>query len=372
MTDDQNVPASRYSMPSGVEVAGAWSLRLLIIAAGVAGLMWLLARLSEVSVPIAIALLGTALLIGIVDRLASWGVPRIVGALGAVVLVVAALVGAFSLIGQQLSTQFDDLLLALVKGIAQVQTWARTGPLQVSDSQLESWIDKLQDMIASGGSEWLGQATQVGSQISHFVAGIFIVPFAMFFFLYEGERIWTWVVSFFPSAAREQIGISGRVAWMSLTGFVRATVLVALADALGIMLVAVLLDVPLAGAIGVLVFIGAFIPIVGALMSGLVAVLVALVAHGFWTAVFMLIGVIVVQQIESHVLQPFLTGRLVAIHPLAIILAIAIGIAAYGIVGALLAVPAAAVFNSIVRQLRSAAAGRVASGGDAEAEPSPG
>ena len=111
----------------------------------------------------------------------------------------------------------------------------------------------------------------------------------------------------------------------------------------------------MAGAIGVLVFIGAFVPIIGALLSGMVAVLVALVAQGPITALLMLAGVVIVQQLESHVLQPFLMGRIVAIHPLAIILVISLGVVAGGIVGALLAVPAAAVFNSVVKQMREAA-----------------
>lgn len=354
-SEEQLPPMSRYGIPRGVDKAAAWSWRLMLIAAALWGVLWLLAVFSEVSVPIAIALLGTALVIGAVDRLQRWGVPRMVGALGAVVALVGFLVGAVGVVGQQLSTQFDDLRDSVVEGLGQIQDWAINGPLDLSDQQLSRTIDQLKEMIATSGDGWLDQATQVGTQVTHFVAGFFIVLFAMFFFLYEGDRIWRWAVSYFPKGMRDQIAISGRVAWTSLTAFVRATVLVALVDALGIMLVAFILDVPLAGAIGVLVFIGAFIPIIGALLSGMVAVLVALVAHGPITALLMLAGVVAVQQLESHVLQPFIMGRLVAIHPLAIILVIALGIVAGGIVGALLAVPAAAVFNSVVKQIRASA-----------------
>lgn len=353
-SEEQLPPISRHGIPRGVDKAAAWSWRLLLIAAAIWGVLWLLTTFSEVSVPIAIALLGTALVVGAVDRLQRWGVPRLVGALGAVVALVAFLIAAIGLVGQQLSTQFDDLRDSVVEGIGQIQDWAINGPLGLSDQQLTRTIDQLQDAIASSGDGWLDQATQVGTQVSHFVAGFFIVLFAMFFFLYEGDRIWRWVVSYVPKGMRDQVAISGRVAWTSLTAFVRATVLVALVDAVGIMLVAFILDVPLAGAIGVLVFIGAFIPVIGALLSGLVAVLVALVAHGPIAALLMLAGVVAVQQLESHVLQPFIMGRFVAIHPLAIIVVIALGIVAGGIVGALLAVPAAAVFNSVVKQMRQA------------------
>ncbi len=354
-TEEQLPQVSKYGIPRGVEKSAAWSWRLIVIAIAIWGLLWLLSRFSEVTVPIAIAVLGTALLVGFVDRLQRWGVPRGIGAFVAVVFVVGALVAAIGLIGQQLSTQFDDLRESLVKGIGQIQDWAVNGPLGLSDQQLANGIDQLQDFIASGQIQWVDQATQVGTQVTHFVAGFFIVLFTLFFFLYEGDRIWRWVISFFPQAMRDQVGASGRVAWSSLTAFVRATVLVAFADAVGIMLVALILDVPLAGAIGVLVFIGAFVPIIGALISGMVAVLVALVAHGPITALLMLAGVIAVQQLESHVLQPFLMGKIVAIHPLAIILVISLGVVAGGIVGALLAVPAAAVFNSVVKQMREAA-----------------
>jgi predicted PurR-regulated permease PerM len=144
---------------------------------------------------------------------------------------------------------------------------------------------------------------------------------------------------------------SGQVAWATLKSFVRATVLVAFVDAVGIALVAVILSVPLALPIGVIVFLGAFVPIVGAAVSGSVAVLVALVAHGPFVALLMLGGVLLVQQLESHVLQPFLLGRAVAVHPLAVILAIAAGVLVAGIVGALLAVPIVASLNAVVHHL---------------------
>jgi len=143
------------------------------------------------------------------------------------------------------------------------------------------------------------------------------------------------------------------VAWRSLTQFVRATVLVAGTDALGIMIIAAILKVPLVSAIGVVVFLGAFVPLVGAFVSGGVAVLVALVAHGPVVALIMLGGVVLVQQIEAHVLQPFLMGRFVSVHPLGVILAIASGVIVAGVVGALVAVPLAAIINAVVQHLAS-------------------
>jgi putative heme transporter len=179
------------------------------------------------------------------------------------------------------------------------------------------------------------------------------VLFATYFFLADGPRIWSWVVRLAPRAGRQHVDSSGRVAWISLTQFVRATVIVAATDAIGIMIVAAILGVPFVAAIGVLVFLGSFIPMVGATVAGTVAILVALVDQGPITALFMLGGVILVQQIEGHVLQPFLMGRWVSVHPLGVIVAIGCGVLVAGIAGALVAVPLAAAANAVVQHLAS-------------------
>lgn len=342
---------SRYEVPIGVEIAAAWAWRIVLIGGAGYLVLRFLAYFSEVTVPIAVGLLLTALLIGGVDWLVKRRVPRIVATFIIVIGLLVVVFGLFGLVGQQLSTQFDDLRRSVTEGIDQLRDWARTGPLGLSDAQVADWIRRVQDAGSSGDKEVVSQATAVGTQIGHFVAGFFLALFTLFFFLYEGDRIWGWVVSLFPRRSRDRVHSSGRAAWGSLTAFVRATVMVALVDAIGIAGVALLLQVPLAAAIGVLVFLGSFVPIIGALVSGMVAVLVALVAHAPFTALLMLAGVVAVQQLEAHVLQPFLMGHIVALHPLAILFAIAAGVVAAGIVGALLAVPLAACVNSIVRHL---------------------
>ena len=206
---------------------------------------------------------------------------------------------------------------------------------------------------STGTDGMVTRVTEVGTAVGHVVAGFFIVLFSTYFFLADGDRIWAWLVRIAPRAARERVDASGRVAWVSLTQFVRATVLVALADAIGIMLVAFFLGVPFVIAIGVLVFLGAFVPMIGATIAGSVAILVALVDQGPWTAVLMLIGVIVVQQIEGHILQPFLMGRFVSLHPLGVIVAIGCGVLVAGVAGALIAVPLAAAGNAVAQHLAS-------------------
>jgi predicted PurR-regulated permease PerM len=203
----------------------------------------------------------------------------------------------------------------------------------------------------SQDGEVIGQVTEVGSAVGHVVAGFFIALFATYFFLADGERIWSWLVRLSPRVARERIDSSGRVAWISLVQFVRATVVVAAVDAIGVMIGAAILDVPFVLAIGVLVFLGAFVPLIGATIAGTVAVLVALVDQGPITALIMLAVLIGVQQLEGHVLQPFLLGRWVSLHPLGVIVAIAGGVLVAGIMGALVAVPLAAAANAVVLHL---------------------
>lgn len=341
----------RNEIPAGVEIATQWSWRLLVIAAaGFVGI-WLLRYFSEITVPIAVAILGTALTVGAVDWLEKKGLPRVAATALVVVSMLAGLFGMLALVGSQLATQASELKSNVVEGIDQIQDWAKTGPLNLTDTQIQDWIDKGKASITNSDTSIFTTASNVGTTLTHLIAGFFIALFASFFFLYEGERIWSWVVALFPKAARDKVHSSGQTAWASLTAFVRATIFVALVDAIGIAFGAWVLGVPLTFAIGVLVFLGAFIPIVGALASGMVAVLVALVAQGPVVALIMLAVVVAVQQIESHVLQPFLMGKLVAVHPLAIILAIAAGIAVAGIVGALIAVPLAACLNGVVKHL---------------------
>jgi predicted PurR-regulated permease PerM len=182
-------------------------------------------------------------------------------------------------------------------------------------------------------------------------ASIFLVLFTTFFFLRDGRRIWNFLINLLPAAGREPLREAGEQSWQTLTAYVRATVLVAFIDATGIGIGLVILRVDVAFALAALVFLGAFIPIVGATLSGTVAVLVALVTRGPVTALLVVAVVIGVQQLEGHVLQPAIMGRAVSIHPLAVIIAIAIGTVLGGILGALVAVPIVAVLNTGIRHL---------------------
>ncbi|MFC0625975.1 AI-2E family transporter [Kribbella deserti] len=353
--DDERLiaPSSRGAVDLGVtpamQIASAWSWRFLVIVAAVLVIGYGMRYLSEVVVPVVVGVLLTALLIPVTNGLQKLRLPRGAAA-GITVLGTLALVaGLLTVVGTQIASGFSDLSDQVGKGIRELRDMARFN-LNITDKQITDTFNQLKDTIATSGG--LGQrAAEVGSTATHLVAGLFIALFCLFFFLYQGNQIWAWLVRLFPRQAREKVDSSGRKAWVSLTAFVRATIIVAAVDATGIAIGAAILGLPLVGAIGILVFVGAFVPVVGALVSGSVAVLVALVAKGPVVALVMLAVVIGVQQFESHALQPFLLGRAVSVHPLAVILAIAAGVVIAGIVGALIAVPTAAVLNTVVNHL---------------------
>ncbi|MFD7155770.1 AI-2E family transporter [Kribbella sp. NPDC059898] len=338
-----------HGVTPAMEIASAWSWRFLVVVAAVGVIGYIMRYLSEVVVPVTVGILLTALLVPVTKGLQKLRIPRGLAAGITVIATLIVVAGLLTLVGTQIAGQFEDLSKQVGEGVQKLRDLARIN-FGLTDSDITNLFKQIQKQITSGGA--LGQqAAAVGTTATHVVAGLFISLFCLFFFLYQGEQIWSWLVRLFPRRARDKADSSGRRAWVSLTAFVRATVIVAAVDAIGISLGAAILGLPLVSAIGILVFVGAFIPVVGALVSGIVAVLVALVAKGPFIAIVMLAVVIGVQQLEAHVLQPFLMGRAVSVHPLAVILAIATGVVIAGIVGALVAVPTAAVLNAIVNHL---------------------
>ncbi len=257
-------------------------------------------------------------------------------------------------VGQQVATGVNDLADQVVKGLDQIENWLKDRSTRTSVTPRSTTTSPPPSRRSPKGparAERSVRSPRSARRSATSLAGFFIILFATYFFLADGDRIWAWLVRLAPRAAREHIDSSGKVAWISLTQFVKATVIVAAVDAIGIMIVAAILGVPFLLAIGVLVFLGAFIPMVGATVAGTVAILVALVDQGPITALLMLGGVILVQQIEGHILQPFLMGRFVSLHPLGVIIAIAAGVIVAGVAGALIAVPFAAAANAVAQHL---------------------
>ena len=338
-------------VPRGLRIAAAWAWRLLVL--GVVGyfLLHVVALLKHVIVPLAIALLLSALLTPAVITLRRLNLPRSLATALVLVGGLAAVVGTLTLVVNQFVAGVPDLADNAREGIAQIQRWLETGPLHLSDNQLETAVDTATNWVKQNRDTLTTGALSTASGVFDVLAGLFLVLFATFFFLRDGERIWRAVVSVLPRAARAPVAAAGEASWLTLVAYVRATVLVAFIDAVGIGIACAVLDVPFAFSLAALVFLASFVPIVGATLSGAVAVLVALVAKGPVIALILLAAVIAVQQVEGHVLQPLIMGRAVAIHPLVVILAIATGVILAGIVGALVSVPIVAVLNTAIRRI---------------------
>ncbi|MGV9216047.1 AI-2E family transporter [Micromonospora sp. RB23] len=338
-------------VPHGLRIAAAWCWRLIVIGVVAWALLRIVGTVRIVIIPLAIALLLSALLAPAVGWLLRARLPRSLAT--AVVLVggLAAVIGTLTLVVNEFIQGVPELSEKSSQGVRQIQNWLKTGPLHLSDTQLDRYIDEAQGWINDNTSKFTSGALSTAATLAEVLTGTLLVLFATFFFLRDGNKIWRFVVRLLPVAARWKVDDAGRAAWQTLVAYVRATVLVAFIDAVGIGIFLVIFDVPFAFPLAALVFLGAFIPIVGAALSGGVAVLVALVDSGPVTALIILGAVIGVQQVEGHVLQPLIMGRAVAIHPLAVIIGIAAGVVLAGITGALVSVPLIAVLNTAVRRL---------------------
>jgi putative heme transporter len=339
-------PIDRVEVPYALRFSAAWAWRLLLVVAVVWVFLQIFSLLSVVLVPVIIGLLLSAVAIPIVDRLQRWGLPRGVATLLIVLAGIVLLVALIALVAQQFSSGFSDLRTSFNDSLDKLTDYLIN--LGLSQHQLNNFFGRVRDAVSGSGEGNVGGTVlRASTTAGHLLAGLFIVLFSTIFLTYDGRGIWGWFVRLFPAPARERVHGSGEKAWAVLTAYVRATVVIAFTDAVGISLIALALGLKFIVPIGVLVFMGAFIPVVGAFVSGIAAVAVALVTVGPVTALIMFGGVLAIQQIEGHVLQPFLMGRLVRVHPLAVVLVIAIGALSAGIFGALIAVPLTAIINTV-------------------------
>jgi predicted PurR-regulated permease PerM len=345
-------PASN-AVPPSVRAAAEWSWRLLLIGTAVTAVLWMMGQIKTIIVPVAIALLLSVLLRPVRDGLERrLRFPRGLSTATSVLLFIGVVVILVSLAGQQIVAGFSDLTDQAVRGFDEVRTWLAEGPLGIDTAQLNGYLEQFTDSFTNGGagglvSGALGAATTVG----HVLVGALIALFCLIFFLIDGRSIWTWIVNLLPVNARERVHQAGRRGVVTLSAYVRTQILVALVDGAGIGIGAAFFVPTLALPLGILVFIGSFVPIVGAIVTGAIACVVVLVAQGWVAAVIMLAIVLLVQQIEGHVLQPFLMGHAVSLHPVAVVLVVAVGSLGAGIIGALFAVPLAAVLNTVILYL---------------------
>ena len=334
-----------------VRKTAAWAWRLLVILAAVVAFLWVAKRLEVIVVPVLVALMLSALLVPAVDWLDRRGAPR--G--GAVALV---LLGGFAILGGIMSFVVSEFVVGLpglvdqvTRSIDSTRKWLIEGPAHLSRQQIDNAGNAAIQALRNNQDKLTSGALSTAATITEIVTAALLTLFTLIFFLYGGRNIWQSVTKIFPANVQERVREAGRAGYGSLIGYIRATFLVALVDAVGVGTGLAIMSVPLALPLASLVFLGAFIPLVGAVVSGFLAVVVALLAKGIVYALITLGLLIAVNQLEAHILQPLVMGRAVSIHPLAVVLAISSGGVLAGIIGALLAVPTVAFLNNAFQVL---------------------
>ncbi|MEU6219532.1 AI-2E family transporter [Streptomyces sp. NPDC047022] len=350
-------PQPVEAVPWGVRVAAEAGWRLLVLAGTVWVLMRVISAVQLVVLAFVCALLITALLQPTVSRLRRLGVPRgPATALTAILgFVIMGLIGWF--VTWQVMENIDSLSNQIQDGIDELRKWLLNSPFHVTDKQINQIAKNLREAIGANTDQITSAGLEGVQVVVEALTGILLTVFSTLFLLYDGRRIWEWTLKLVPAAARPGVAGAGPRAWRTLTAYVRGTVIVALIDATFIGLGIYFLNVPMAVPLAVFIFLFSFIPLVGAVASGALAVVVALVTQGVFTAIMTLVVVLAVQQIEGHILQPFILGRAVRVHPLAVVLSVTAGGMVAGIGGAVVAVPLVAVSNTVVGYLRSYAHG---------------
>ncbi|HEX7834216.1 MAG TPA: AI-2E family transporter [Pseudolysinimonas sp.] len=341
------------SVAPGMRVAAAWSWRILVVAALVALIGMIVVLLRDVAVPVFVAILLSALLVPFSGWLQRKGWPKALAVALCEVGLLVVIAGLITVVVITVRRGLPDLVATTEVRYEEFVHFLAAPPLNLSQSDITDYVDGVIAGLESDGGALLTGALSFGSTAGHVVAGALIALFVTLFILIDGRGMWNWIVRLFPSRARAAIVGAGEAGWITLTTFVRVQIFVAFVDAVGIGLGAFILGLfsggfPLVIPLAIAVFLGSFIPVVGAVATGGFAVFVALIYLGPVPALIMLGVVILVQQLEGHVLQPFLVGNAVKVHPVAVVLGVATGGYIAGIPGALFAVPLIATLNVVI------------------------
>lgn len=337
--------------------------RSLIVAAIIAGCIvalaaggWVLLRVLNSVSPavtgVAFALLLTGLLLPL-KRLLGRAIRNSHLAAGLTMIIfLGALIATVSVAGAQVVTGFGELRDNVFAALEEVQDWLEQGPLAGTDINIAEYLDQAQTWVSENSQQILGGALAAGGAVTSFSVALVLALVTTFFFLADGRRIWHWFVGLLPNQVVDRVDTAFSNGFHSVRAYVKTQAMVAAVDAVGIGIGAFILGLPLVIPMTIIVFLASFIPVVGAVSSGALLVLIAWFSEGFTTALIMLGIVILVNQVEGNVLQPVLMSRAVDLHPWGVIMGVTLGGYVYGIIGALFAVPVMAMIKVVVQSLR--------------------
>jgi predicted PurR-regulated permease PerM len=334
-----------------LRTASDYTWRLLIVGAGIYVVLRLLGDLLTLVIPFSLALLVTALLRPLMTLLRRRGLPRWLATLIALLTALILIGGILALVITKAIEETPQLATEINRVIPKVEHWLVTGPLHLDRATIGNFSSNLSNEVNKNSSAIASTAVSTGKTVVHVLTGLVIVVFTTVFLVYDGDGIWEFLTRAAPRAARARVDAAGQAAWATLGHYVRGTLVVAVFHGVAIAIVLTVLGVPLVIPLALLVALGSFIPLVGAIVTGVLAVGVAGVSEGLIAAVVVAAVLVADNQVEAHLLQPFVVGRYVRIHPLAIVLALTAGTILFGVFGALIAVPLTACVNSAVRSV---------------------
>jgi predicted PurR-regulated permease PerM len=350
--DRQRTAPGQNRVPSWLQTGAAWSWRLLLLAIVIYLIARLLGILYIVVVPCVVALLLTALLEPLTSRLRRAGLPTMAATWITLLIAALALGLLIALIANRVGADYPTLLAETKHTTAQVQSWLAGPPFHLKNTDIQRFLNDIPSYLSKHKALVEGTVVTGGKIASEFFAGLVLLLFVTFFLIKDGERIWNWFLRSMRTDTARRADRAGHAAWQVLVYYMRGTVVVAAIHAVVIGIALGVMGVPLALPLAVLVFIAAFVPLVGLLVAGALAVLVTLATKGWVDAVILIVILIIEDQLEAHLLQPQVVGKMIRLHPLAVILSIAVGAVLAGIIGAVVAVPIVAVITRALPELR--------------------
>lgn len=331
---------------------GVYAWALLGIVGVIVVLLFMIGRVSLVVFPLAIALFPAAVLNPLALRLKDAGLRDAAVAALLVIGTLLAIAGLFTILIPLVSAEMDNISQQISDGIDDLRAFLQSGPFGLAPIELNELIDRAQEQVQASEILQSGTVGSVAEGATRFLTGLVLFVIALFFYLKDGPSIAAWLRRQFPEAAQEDASQVGQRIWITIGSYFRGQLLVAAIDAVGITAGLLILRVPLALPVGVLVFFGSLFPVIGAFVSGFVAVVIALATQGPGAALIVLGIVLAVQQFEGNVLQPLILGRATKLHPLAVVGALIAGGSLLGILGAFIAVPVAASVWKVIQYLR--------------------
>jgi predicted PurR-regulated permease PerM len=342
----------RGDVPRWLRTGAAWSWRLLLLGAVLYVLVRIGVVLYVVLVPFTGALLLTALLQPLAARLRRAGLGPMSATWCVFLLALIVLAGAAALITARVQAEYPGLVVQVRHTFSQAQSVLSGPPFHLHVDNLQKLSNDIAGYLGKHQSLVEGTVVTGGRVVAETLAGVVLMLFVTFFLIKDGDKIWSWLTSGLRPERRERVDAAGHAAWRAVVSYIRGTVIVAAFHATVMGVTLSIMNAPLAAPLSLLMFLAAFVPLVGALVAGALAILVVLAAKGWILAVVLLGILLVMNQLESHLLQPQIVGKMVRMHPLAVILVLAVGAVLAGIFGAIIAVPLTAAVTRAVPKLR--------------------